>query len=293
MTSIRSAWFIHPDSATRSARSTRSTGPARATRAAAAVVALAATTALAAAPSATAVPAPGSSATASAAARPAPPGGPTTGACGFTPLEDRTYSTWVGLPPDPKKAQTHGKAAVVLQTNRGDIPLVLDKAGAPCTVQSFLFLTRQKFYDGTTCHRLTAYRTPPAALSVLQCGDPLGTGWGDPGYSFKDELTTAQALTNWPGFPDGSRKLYPRGTLAMANGGPDTNGSQFFLVYEGSRLRPDYTVFGHVTEEGMQVLDQIAAGGIDPGTEGTPQDGAPALTTVIERAKRTGVGATR
>ncbi|MTB70585.1 hypothetical protein GGG17_01050 [Arsenicicoccus sp. MKL-02] len=183
-------------------------------------------TALAAAPSATAAPAPASQ----PASKPAPPSGPTTGACGFTPLEDRTYSTWVGLPPDPKKAQTHGKAAVVLQTNRGDIPLVLDKAGAPCTVQSFLFLIRQKLYDGT---------------------------------------------------------------LAMANGGPDTNGSQFFLVYEGSRLRPDYTVFGQVTEEGMQVLDQIAAGGIDPGTEGTPEDGAPALTTVIERAKRTGVGATR
>lgn len=215
---------------------------------------------------------------------------PTTGACQFTPLADQTYSTWVGLPPDPKKPLTHGNAQVVLQTNRGDITVVLDKQNAPCASQSFTFLVRQKYFDGTSCHRLTAYHTPPYALSVLQCGDPLGTGWGDPGYSFADELGSAKALVNWPGFPDGSRKVYPRGTLAMANGGPDTNGSQFFLVYRDSRLRPDYTVFGHVSEKSMQVLDQIAAGGVATGDEGYPEDGAPAISVTIERAKRTGVG---
>ncbi|CAN7283854.1 peptidylprolyl isomerase [Knoellia sp. LjRoot47] len=213
---------------------------------------------------------------------------PTKGACGFAPLEDQTYSTFVGLPNDPARTPSRGTSGVVLQTNQGDIPVVLERAKAPCTVLSFEFLTRTKYFDGTDCHRLTAYTTPPAALSVLQCGDPLGTGWGDPGYSFKDELDSAKALGNWPGFPDGSRKVYPRGTLAMANGGPDTNGSQFFLVYADSRLRPDYTVFGHVTEEGMKVLDTIAAGGIDAGTEGTEQDGAPAIGVTIERAKRTG-----
>ena len=217
-----------------------------------------------------------------------PTSAPTTGACAFTPLEDQTYSTWVGLPPDPKNAQTKGNASVVLKTNHGDIPVVLDKAGAPCTVASFLYLTRQKYYDGTNCHRLTAFHTPPYALSVLQCGDPLGTGWGDPGYWFKDELTTANALPNWPGFSDGSRKNYTRGLLAMANGGPDTNGSQFFLVYADSRLRPDYTVFGEFTEAGMAVLDKIAAAGVAPGDEGYPEDGAPAMATTIERAKRTG-----
>jgi len=238
-------------------------------------------------PLATASAAPSSSTTA-AASKPVPTA-PTKGACGFTPMEDQTYSTFVGLPPDPARTPSHGTSGVVLQTNQGDIPIVLDRAAAPCTVLSFEFLVRQKYFDGTSCHRLTAYTTPPAALSVLQCGDPLGTGWGDPGYSFKDELGSAQALENWPGFPDGSRKVYPRGTLAMANAGPDTNGSQFFLVYADSRLRPDYTVFGHVTEEGMAVLDRIAAGGIDPGTEGTAQDGAPVVPVVIERAKRNGV----
>ena len=230
---------------------------------------------------------------ASASAAPAAPTStvlttPTSGACGFTPLEDQTYSTFVGMPNDPARTPSRGTSNVVLETNHGDIPVVLERAKAPCTVLSFEYLTRAKYFDGTDCHRLTAYTTPPAALSVLQCGDPLGTGWGDPGYAFEDELDSARALENWPGFPDGSRKLYPRGTLAMANGGPDTNGSQFFLVYADSRLRPDYTVFGHVTEEGMKVLDTIAAGGIDPGTEGTEQDGAPALGVTIERAHRTG-----
>ncbi|GAB3440302.1 peptidylprolyl isomerase [Phycicoccus ginsengisoli] len=218
-------------------------------------------------------------------AAPGPSAGPTSGPCAYTPLADQTYSTWVGLPQDPRHTPATGTQQVTLRTNHGDIPLVLDRALAPCTVQSFLFLTHRKYFDDTVCHRLTAYQTPPFALSVLQCGDPLGTGWGDPGYAFKDELASAQALANWPGFPDGSRKNYPRGTLAMANGGPDTNGSQFFLVYRDSRLRPDYTVFGHITEAGMKVLDEIAAAGIDPGTDGTPEDGAPATPVRIERAK--------
>ncbi|KNX38919.1 hypothetical protein VV01_20165 [Luteipulveratus halotolerans] len=210
---------------------------------------------------------------------------PTTGPCAYTPLADQTYSTWVGLPQDPAHTPDRSTAKATLETTQGDIPIVLERAKAPCTVQNFSFLQHRGYFDGTTCHRLTAYQTPPSALSVLQCGDPLGTGWGDPGYAFKDELTSAQALPNWPGTTDGSRKVYSRGTLAMANGGPDTNGSQFFLVYEDSRLRPDYTVFGHVTEEGMRTLDKLAAGGIDPGAEGTPQDGTPVLTTTIERAK--------
>ena len=220
-----------------------------------------------------------------AAAAETPADGPTTGPCAYTPLADQTYSTWTGLPQDPVHTPAKGAHVVTLRTNHGDIPLVLDRALAPCTVQSFAWLVHQKYFDDTTCHRLTAYQTPPYALSVLQCGDPLGTGWGDPGYSFKDELGSAQALENWPGFPDGSRKNYPRGTIAMANAGPDTNGSQFFLVYEDSRLSPAYTVFGHVTEAGMEVLDEIAAAGIDPGADGTAEDGAPASPVHIERAK--------
>lgn len=221
---------------------------------------------------------------AQASAAPAPPEAePTKGACAFTPLEDQTYATWVGLPPDPARTPERGVRKVTLETSQGDIPIVLERALAPCTVQSFMHLVRKKYFDDTDCHRLTAYQTLPAALSVLQCGDPLGTGWGDPGYSFADELDSADDLEPWPDAPD--RRNYARGTLAMANGGPDTNGSQFFLVYADSRLRPDYNVFGHVTDEGLAVLDKIAAGGIDPGTEGTPEDGAPAIGVTIDRAR--------
>jgi peptidyl-prolyl cis-trans isomerase B (cyclophilin B) len=154
---------------------------------------------------------------------------------------------------------------VVLWTNQGLIPLVLDRAAAPCTVQSFLHLTRSRFYDHTTCHRLTAYPT----LSVLQCGDPSGTGEGGPGYRYRDELPTD--LPPAPTDPTGVRRLYARGVLAMANAGPDTNGSQFFLVYKDSALRPNYTIFGHVDPLGLRTLDRIAAGGITP----TPEDPAP------------------
>lgn len=212
----------------------------------------------------------------------------TSGHCRFTTLEDQTYSTWVGLPPDPKRPQQWGADLVTLETNQGDITLVLDRTKAPCAVASFVHLVRQDYFNATKCHRLTAYHTAPYALSVLQCGDPLGSGWGDPGYWFRDELGAAQALPNWPGFPDGSRKNYTRGLLAMANAGPDTNGSQFFLVYEDSRLRPDYTVFGRVTAPGMRVLDKIASAGVKPGEEYYPEDGQPKLPVRIMNARRGG-----
>ena len=119
----------------------------------------------------------------------------------------------------------------------------LDKATAPCTVGSFVHLAQSGYFDDTPCHRLTA----SPSLSVLQCGDPSGTGGGGPGYTFADETTADMT--------------YPAGTVAMANAGPDTNGSQFFLVYADSMLPPDYTVFGTITE-GLDVITGIAAQGI-------------------------------
>ena len=208
------------------------------------------------------------------------PSVPTSGPCAYTPMPDQTYSTFVGLPPDPRRTPRHGSVGVDLRTNRGSIGLRLDRSEAPCTVQSFVFLTRQRYFDHTVCHRLTSYPT----LSVLQCGDPLGTGEGDPGYSFKDELPTG--LAPWPGDTTGLKKVYPRGTLAMANAGPNTNGSQFFLVYADSRLSADYTIFGRVSERGMRVLDRIAAGGVAAPVDDTTSttDGPPALRTEIKRA---------
>src|SRR2546429_2781806 len=207
----------------------------------------------------------------------APPPKTTHGPCMYTETPDEPAARPVPLPRDPRHTPDEGTVEVVLRTNLGPIPLILDREKAPCTVQSFLHLVRHRFYDVTICHRLTAYPT----LKVLQCGDPTGTGEGGPGYSFKDELPTD--LLPWPDDPTGVRKIYPRATLAMANAGPDTNGSQFFLVYADSRLRPLYSIFGRVDRTGLRTLDRIAAGGIAPNPD-NPLDGAPNLRTEILKA---------
>jgi peptidyl-prolyl cis-trans isomerase B (cyclophilin B) len=221
------------------------------------------------------------SAPASASAADSPPK-VTHGPCAYTETPDEPAARPIRLPPDPRHTPDRGHVRVDLKTNRGEIPLSLDRAGAPCTVQSFLHLAEHRFYDFTTCHRLTTYPT----LKVLQCGDPTGTGEGGPGYSYKDELPVN--LPPSPTDPTGARKVYARGVLAMANAGPATNGSQFFLVYGDSSLRPDYTIFGTVGDKGLATLDKIAAAGVvpDPASPGTPPvDGAPVLTTDILRAR--------
>jgi peptidyl-prolyl cis-trans isomerase B (cyclophilin B) len=206
-----------------------------------------------------------------AGAAPAAAAGPAPGPCAYTPTPDEPAARPVPLPRDPSPTPDRGRVRVLLVTNQGPIPLVLDRAAAPCTVQSFVHLARHWFYNFTTCHRLTAYPT----LSVLQCGDPSGTGSGGPGYRYRDELPTD--LPPAPSDPTGVRRLYARGVLAMANAGPDTNGSQFFLVYKDSALRPNYTIFGHIEPLGLRTLDRIAAGGIAPTPEDpAPVDGAPA-----------------
>ncbi len=200
----------------------------------------------------------------------------TPGPCRYTETPDDPAARPVPLPPDPRRTPGRGTVTVTLFTNHGLIPLTLDRSMAPCTVQSFLHLTRHRFYNRTICHRLTTYPT----LKVLQCGDPSGTGSGGPGYRYKDELPTG--LPPAPTDPTGERRVYARGVLAMANAGPDTNGSQFFLVFADSALRPNYTIFGTVRPLGLHTLDRIAAGGVAPTPEDpAPVDGAPALRTKI------------
>ncbi len=159
----------------------------------------------------------------------------------------------VELPPD--HAAYSEPVDVTVATSVGDLPLSLDPTSAPCTVSSFMSLASQGYFDDTSRHRLTG----GGGLSVLQCGDPTGTGGGGPGYSFEDELT--------------SDETYPAGTLAMANAGPNTNGSQFFMVYADSQLPPAYTVFGTIGAEGLTVLEEVAAAGSDEANG--PGDGAP------------------
>ena len=149
----------------------------------------------------------------------------------------------VGAPPDGK-VPTDGKVTVSVTTNRGPLTFALDRAKAPCTVNSFTYLASKKYFDGTPCHRLTT----GAQFGVLQCGDPGGSGGGGPGYTFADEVTP--------------ELKYTKGVLAMANSGPNTNGSQFFIVYKDTKLQPNYTVFGTVTK-GLPVVEAIAKGGSD------------------------------
>ncbi|TXG92684.1 peptidylprolyl isomerase [Rhodococcus rhodnii] len=174
-------------------------------------------------------------------------------------------------PPAATDVPATGTTVLTLATDAGAIDATLDRAWAPCTVQSIVSLADQGFYDGTPCHRLTA----ASGLSVLQCGDPSGRGNGGPGYQFADEYPATAAESS-------EAVGYPRGTLAMANAGPGTNGSQFFLVYEDSVLPPAYTVFGTISETGLEVLDEIAAEGTD--NRNGPGDGAPNRSVTIDSA---------
>lgn len=161
-------------------------------------------------------------------------------------------------PPAAGTDRPTGDVEAVLETSAGDIPIILTGDRTPCTVESFVSLAQQQYFSNTECHRLTT-----SGIFVLQCGDPTGTGRGGPGYRFADEL-------------DGS-ETYPAGTVAMANAGPGTNGSQFFLVYADTTLQPDYTVFGTMSPEGLAIVEKIAAAG----AAGGASDGAPANPVTI------------
>ena len=142
--------------------------------------------------------------------------------------------------------------SAVVSTSKGDFTIVLDAAKAPGTVNNFINLARSKYFDGTVCHRVIP-------SFVVQCGDPTATGTGGPGYSIADELPAA-----------GEYKL---GSLAMANSGPNTNGSQFFIISgeQGVTLAPNYTLFGQVTkglDSTISALDK--AGNDDPAANGVP-----------------------
>ena len=169
-------------------------------------------------------------------------------------------------PPKTGKVPTDpATISVSMSTDQGNLGLTLNNAEAPCTVNSFASLAQKGYFDNTVCHRLT---TAPE-LGVLQCGDPNATGSGGPGYSFANEYPTNQYDKADPAL--GKPVLYPRGALAMANAGPNTNGSQFFLVYKDSKLPPNYTVFGTIDSTGLATLDKIAAAGVGGGgVDGKP-----------------------
>ncbi len=181
------------------------------------------------------------------------------------PAEPKSYDE----APDPSLSED-AKWTATVTTNCGDIVLELDGELAPQTVASFLMLSEDGYYDDTSCHRLTT-----EGIFVLQCGDPTGTGSGDPGYSY--------GVENAP--PDG---IYPTGTLAMARSAdPNSNGSQFFIVYDDTQLPVEgggYSIFGSV-QSGLDIVNSIAEAGV----EGGAGDGAPAqpisiLNISVEKA---------
>lgn len=166
-----------------------------------------------------------------------------------TPVKDASTA----VPPLPKNAE------VVMKTSMGNITLKLYKDDAPHTVENFLKLADSGFYNGVRFHRVIKG-------FMIQGGDPLSKddaqvsrwGTGGPGYAFADEINPTSALY---------KTGYKRGVLAMANSGPDTNGSQFFIMHQDYPLPPSYTIFGEVTA-GIDVVDKIATSG----TTGSPNN---------------------
>ena len=183
--------------------------------------------------------------------------------------------------PPPGNPPADNPATLTISTSAGDIPVTLEPEQAPCAVNSFVSLADQGYFDNTTCHRLTTQ-----GYYVLQCGDPTGTGRGGPGYTFADELVANDPRLQPCGQEAGQEFCtYNTGTVAMANAGQDTNGSQFFLVYGNSKFPPAYTVLGHMDAAGLKVVKDIAAKGIGTANGMAPGDGTPKETVTITSVK--------
>jgi peptidyl-prolyl cis-trans isomerase B (cyclophilin B) len=156
----------------------------------------------------------------------------------------------------PAKPDTKASYEATLATNRGNIVIGLLNSKAPCTVNSFVSLADQDYFNNTHCQRLSTVDP-----YVLQCGDPTGTGGGGPGYEFANENTTGGFMSQ---LNSSGLVTYPVGTVAMANvsGQADSNGSQFFVVYKNSPLPPDYTPFGTIVS-GLNIIQNVAKAGSD------------------------------
>lgn len=174
------------------------------------------------------------------------------GTCVYNKTSEPASKDSKGLPP---KKPDHDDRTATISFNRGAVKVSLFGSKAPCAVNSFIHLAEAKYFDGTSCHRITD-------SGVVQCGDPTGSGSGGPGYQFAEENLPTQAT----GAP------YPTGTLAMAKSSlPGSSGSQFFIVTKDNTFDgPNYTVFGQVLS-GLDVLEKVIAGGSEPAGDGKPK----------------------
>lgn len=173
----------------------------------------------------------------------------------------------------PSAKNKSAASTLTLTTNCGDIVISLLGAKAPVTVNSIATLANAGYYNKTLCHRLTT-----EGIFVLQCGDPTATGSGSP--------------TGWKGYvdenlPKAAARNYPAGTVAMANSGPRTNGSQFFLVYKDTQLGPNYTIWGTITKglDLLQKIGEVGAYKLDGERAYYAPDGYPVQMVEIIRAR--------
>ena len=180
--------------------------------------------------------------------------------CTTAPTPTTKTQTWKKFGGTPLKAATD--YVLTLETNCGKIEIAIDPK-APKTAQSEIFLAAQGYYENADCSRITV-----SAFFVLQCGSPTNDSKGDPGYTVPDENLPKSNGTN-----------YPAGTVAMANAGKGTGGSQFFIVYKDTTLPANYSIWGKVVS-GLDVVTKVAAAGVKDGSS----DGAPTQPIVITKA---------
>jgi cyclophilin family peptidyl-prolyl cis-trans isomerase len=190
--------------------------------------------------------------------------------CQYPPAPDQSVKP-VTPPPSGRVATEPAPIHAIVSTNFGDFGIQLANNESPCTVNSFTSLAKQGFFDNTICGRLI---DEPEGGTLL-FGGPDADGGGGPGYEFADEYPTNQYKPDDPALK--ATVIYPRGTVAMATSGPNTNESQFFVVYRDTEVEPTSTVFGTVDEAGLTTLDKMAKVGV----AGNRTRGNPASTITI------------
>jgi len=218
---------------------------------------------------------------------PDPPSNVISGTCTWTlrDLAAEPQFTDVGHPP-ADGMRTEGSETMTIQTTEGEIQAQLDLSKAPCTAASFAYLGEKGLFANTTCHRLST------ELRYLACGDPKGDGSGGPGYRFADEDVPQTPLTGASPSPSAAASAspspsaspggplpvyYAKGTIVMANAGADTNGSQFYVIYDdGSTLGAAYSIVGTIVK-GLDIVERVAKGGAlddsgQPAKEGKPKN---------------------
>lgn len=218
---------------------------------------------------------------------PDPPAPQTAPECEWTPKPDDPNRTDVGTPPATGGLRS-GFENLTISTDQGDISVLVDLAKVPCTAASFAHLSEQGFFANTACHWLDT------DAKLLTCGDPRGDNTGGPTYQFPDEALPTEPVTPAPGAtpspgetPSPSANsvtsYYAEGTMIMANSGPNTNGSQFSIIYaDGTDLPPNFSVVGTVTA-GLEIVETVAqAGAVDDQGQAAAA-GKPQTTLTIQQ----------